>query len=72
MNIQKTKLELLKTILNTEDSDFIQRVADFIKNEDVDFWNDLSPAQQKEIKKGIEQLDKGQRVTLESFLDKIP
>ncbi len=71
MNIQKTKLELLKTILNTEDSDFIQRVADFIKNEDVDFWNDLSPAQQKEIKKGIEQLDKGQRVTLESFLDKI-
>lgn len=71
MNIQKTKLELLKTILNTEDSDFIQRVADFVKNEDADFWNNLSPAQQKEIKKGIEQLDKGQRITLESFLDKI-
>ena len=31
MDIRTTKLELLKTILETENTDFIQRVADFVK-----------------------------------------
>ena len=35
MDIRTTKLELLKTILETENKDFIQRVADFVKKEKV-------------------------------------
>ena len=71
MNIQTTKLELLKTILENENSEFIQRVADFVKKEKNDFWNELTLSEQEEIKKGIEDLDSGKRVSYESFLEKI-
>ncbi len=71
MDIRTTKLELLKTILETENADFIQRVADFVKNEKIDFWYDLTVSEQAEIKQGIEELDKGKRVSYESFLKKI-
>lgn len=70
MDIQKTKVELFKTILNNENFDFIQRVADFVKKEDADFWNNLSQSQQTEIKKEIEQLDNGRRVVLQCYLKK--
>lgn len=71
MDIQTTKLELLKTILENENSEFIQKVADFVKKEKVDFWNELSLSEQSEIKQGIEELDKGKRVSYDSFLKKI-
>ena len=71
MDIRTTKLELLKTILDTENTDFIQKVADFVKKEKVDFWDELSLSEQSEIKKGIEELDKGKRVSYDSFLKKI-
>ncbi|MUU78453.1 MULTISPECIES: hypothetical protein [Winogradskyella] len=71
MDIRTTKLELLKTILETENTDFIQRVADFVKKEKVDFWDELSISEQSEIKQGVEELDKGKRVSFESFLKKI-
>ena len=71
MDIRTTKLELLKTILETENTDFIQKVADFVKKEKVDFWDELSLSEQSEIKQGIEELDKGKRISYESFLKKI-
>ena len=71
MDIQTTKLELLKAILDNENSEFIQRVSDFVKNEKNDFWNELSMSEQKEIKEGIEDLDNGKRISYDSFLKKI-
>lgn len=71
MDIQATKLELLKIILENENSDFIQRVSDFVKNEKIDFWDELSLSEQKEIKKGIKDLDNGKRTSYTSFLNKI-
>lgn len=71
MDIQNTKLELLKTILENENAEFIQKVSDFVKKEKSDFWNELSLAEQKEIKKGIAELESGKRVSYEAFLKKI-
>ncbi len=71
MDIKTTKLELLKTILENENSEFIQRVAEFVKKEKEDFWNELSEVERKEIKKGIQELDNGKRVSYESFIKKI-
>lgn len=71
MDIQTAKLELIKAILENENSEFIQRVSDFIKKEKKDIWNELSISEQNEIKKGIEELDKGKRISYESFLKKI-
>ena len=71
MDFQTTKLELLKTLINCEDTEFIERVANFVKKEKTDFWNELSPTEQKEIKQGIDQLNNGKRISYDSFLKKI-
>ncbi|WNW02128.1 hypothetical protein RRF68_01540 [Tenacibaculum sp. HL-MS23] len=71
MDIQSTKIELIKTILAIENSDLIQKLADFINKEEVDFWNELSISEQNEIKKGINELDGGKRISYNSFLKKI-
>lgn len=71
MNIQATKLEILKIILENEDYDFIQRLSAFVKKEKKDVWSELTLSEQKEIKKGIEDLDNGKRVSYETFLSKI-
>lgn len=71
MDIQTTKLELLKAILDNENSEFIQRVSDFVKKENADFWNELSISEQKEIKEGIADLDNGKRISYDSFLKNI-
>lgn len=71
MDIQTTKLELLKIILENENSEFIRKVADFVKREKSDFWDELSFSEQNEIKKGIKELENGKRVSYESFLKKI-
>ena len=71
MDIQSTKIELVKTILAIENSEFIQKVADFISKEKVDFWNELSASEQNEIKQGIDQLNNGKKVSYDSFLKKI-
>ena len=71
MDIQTTKIELVKTILAIENNEFIQKVVDFINKEKVDFWNELSVTEQNEIKKGIDELNQGKRVSYDSFLKKI-
>ena len=71
--ISRIKIELyqVKTILAIENNEFIQKVADFISKEKVDFWNELSTSEQNEIKQGIDQLNNGKRVSYDSFLKKI-
>jgi transcriptional regulator of heat shock response len=71
MDIQATKLEILKIILENENQEFIQKVAEFIQGEKKDFWPDLSTAQQEAIKEGIKELDNRERTSFDSFLDKI-
>ena len=71
MDIQSTKIELVKAILAIDNNEFIQKVADFINKEKVNFWNELSNSEQKEIKEGIDELNKGKRVSYDSFLKKI-
>ncbi len=71
MDIQTIKLHLLKTILENENSEFIYRIAKFVESEKVDFWDELNYSEQQEIKTGINQLEKGKRVSYNSFLNKI-
>ncbi|QLE01509.1 hypothetical protein HX109_08000 [Galbibacter sp. BG1] len=71
MNIQTAKLELLKAIIENDNADFIQKVTDFVRNERTDFWNELTDVEQSEIKKGLEELDRGEKVSYDSFLKKI-
>ena len=71
MDIQTTKIELVKAILDIDNNEFIQKLADFIKKEKTDLRNELSLTEQNEIKRGIEELNQGKRVSFDSFLKKI-
>lgn len=68
MDSKEKKLKLIETILNIEDSYFLHRIADFIKEEKPDFWHELSPKEQDEIEKGIKELEKGEKKTLDKIL----
>lgn len=71
MDIQTRKIALVKAILSIDNNEVLQNIADFMRSKEVDFWNELSAVEQEEIKTGIDQLDKGKRVSLESVLEKI-
>ncbi len=71
MDIRTSKIELVKMILNIENDKFIEKITEFVQKEKVDFWNELSLSEQKEIEKGIKQLNKGKRVEFKDFLKKI-
>ncbi|WP_249041585.1 hypothetical protein [Aequorivita lipolytica] len=71
MDIKTSKIELVKMILNIENDTFINKVTEFINNEKSDFWNDLSLEEQAEIKKGIEQLNRGDGKSYKEVLKRI-
>ena len=71
MDIQSSKIELVKIILNIENDKFIEKITEFIQKEKVDFWDELSVAEQEEIEKGITELNNGKRVEFNEFLKKI-
>ncbi|MBZ0241742.1 MAG: hypothetical protein K8F24_00885 [Bacteroidales bacterium] len=71
MDIQASKIELVKMILNIENDRFIEKITDFIQKEKADFWNELSLSDQKEIEEGIKQLNQGKRIEFNDFLKKI-
>ena len=71
MDIQASKLELFKMIYNIEDQNIINNLIKIVRNSQKDFWLELSDSQREEIKTGINQLDSGQRISLEDFLKKV-
>ena len=44
---------------------------DFLKPEKKDFWFELSEKDRQEIDAGIKQLDSGERIPLDDFLEKL-
>lgn len=71
MNLQSSKIELVKTILDIDNKELIKKVAKFIQREKPDFWSELSSRQQDEIKLGIQELDQGKRIAYKTVLKKI-
>lgn len=67
MDIQASKIELVKMILDLEDSKLIEKVRKLITKEKKDFYNELTEDQKLEIQYGIEQLDRGESMSWEEF-----
>lgn len=67
MNIQANKIELMRLILGIENPIVIQKICALIKNETSDFWDELTPEQQKEMEKAIQELDAGKGMEWNEF-----
>ena len=70
MDIQTEKIELAKLVLNTNNESIIQSVKQIFEQEKEDFWNDLSPDQQKEIEVADLEIEKGETADYETFMAK--
>lgn len=71
MDIQTSKIELAKLILNIENKSVLEKIINVLKTEQSDFWNELSKVEKEEIKMGLEQLDSGKRISIEDFLRRV-
>lgn len=71
MNIQSTKIELTKLILNIDNPKLIEKIKDLLLKETSDFWLELTDIQKEELKIGVEQLNKGERESFEEYLKKV-
>jgi hypothetical protein len=71
MNTQTSKIELAKLILELEDPKLINKIRDLLLDEGSRFRNSLTEYEKEEIKIGIGQLNRGERISFEDFLKKI-
>ena len=69
MNIQAEKLELMKLILNTENPSVLQKIKKIFIME-KDFWITLTKAEQEDILKGIEELERGESYSYDEIMKK--
>lgn len=71
MNIQAEKIELVKMLLETDNPKINESIKkNFKKQKSVDFWDDLSVNQQKEIENAIKEIDNGEVTDYDSFIKK--
>jgi len=71
MDTQATKIELAKLILDLDDPKLIQKIHKLLMDESSSFRKSLTEFEKEEIKLGLEQLNRGERVSVEDFLKKV-
>lgn len=71
MDLQTSKVELVKMILNIENQSVLDKIMLLLKSEKSDFWLDLSQNERKNIQLGINQLNKGEGIELKDFVKKV-
>ena len=71
MDIQSTKLELMRLLLNTQKEQVLQRVKEiFEQEEDVDFWDNLDEELKASIERGLSESDRGEVKSHEVVMEK--
>ncbi|MFO7720034.1 MAG: hypothetical protein R6W85_06305 [Gillisia sp.] len=71
MNIQAEKIELAKLLLSTDNPRIIQSIKEiFNKEKSVDFWDNLTSNQKKEIKKASSEIEQGKSTDYEILMAK--
>lgn len=69
MDIHAKKLDLIQWLIQLNDERLLKKI-EALQTEDNDFWNALSEQQKQEIKKGIAELDAGQKHEYEHVISK--
>jgi len=71
MNTKSAKIELAKLILELENPKLINKIHELLLDENSQFRKSLTVHENVEIKLGIEQLNRGERISFEEFLKKV-
>lgn len=71
MDTKATKIELAKLILDLDDPKIIKKIHKLLMDESSSFIKSLTEFEKEEIKLGLEQLNRGERTSVEEFLKKV-
>ena len=71
MSIHALKGKLVNAILKTHSEKLIRDLYSVLEKEENDFWLDLTEDQKKEVELGLDQIKKGETVSLEDFLKQV-
>ncbi|NOQ73373.1 MAG: hypothetical protein GQ574_15310 [Crocinitomix sp.] len=71
MDIQSSKIELVKLILSLETPEIIEETKSLLKTESKQKKIALTEYEKKEIELALVQLDKGERISFDNFLKKV-
>ncbi len=63
MDIQAEKLNLLETIINSDDEGLILDVKAFLADRKTDWFDELNAEQQKDVLEGLAEADRGETVS---------
>jgi predicted transcriptional regulator len=62
MDLQAEKLNILQTIMNTTDEGLIMDVKAVLFDRKVDWFDELSDEQQKDVLEGLAEADRGETI----------
>ena len=71
MDTQTSKIELAKLVLELEDPRLISKIHQLLLEEKSAFRRSLSEHEKEEIKLGLKQLNRGERISFEDFLKNV-
>ena len=70
MNIQLEKLELIKMLIETNDSSIIDAEKKIFTSEKKDWWDELSDEQKFEIEESDREIDRGEYFFYDDVMSK--
>ena len=71
MDVQAAKIALAKLILDLNDPSLILRIKELLSEELEGQGESISIQERKEIQLGLSQLDRGERISFDDFLDRV-
>ncbi|MCW3103994.1 MAG: hypothetical protein JWO09_2434 [Bacteroidetes bacterium] len=60
MNVAVTKVELVKQLLNSNNTALIKHIKALFETEDSDFWDEMPADIKQSVERGLKQADKGE------------
>ena len=70
MNIELEKSKLMKLLEETNDESIIASIKKIFSTKKKDFWDELTEEQKFEIEEGERQIERGEFVDFEEFIQK--
>lgn len=70
MNIESVRRKKAKRIPVVDSGHFVRKAEVHLNSHETDFWDELTPEQQQEIKSGLQELDQGKRILLKDLMTK--
>lgn len=68
MDVQLVKIELMKKLLATEDISKLKSIKKIFQKEEKDWWNELSNEEQIILNDSMNEYEKGEFTSFESFI----